>query len=97
MKLSDSKEKTMKLIYCPHCHDIVRLRDRERRWCECSKSWGQYTDDVQATIGGQAIPLGLDNRSFLYALKEREGAGLRAYMAFDAFLIKEPCETVDRQ
>lgn len=31
----------MKLILCPHCHDVIKLA-KTVRFCECKKSGGQY-------------------------------------------------------
>jgi len=39
----------MKLLYCPHCGDVVRLFP-ERRTCKCGKSWGHYLDDNSTTV-----------------------------------------------
>ena len=52
----------MKLIYCPNCQDVVRLRDTGKKFCDCKKSWGMYlNDDRYAEFGGNAIPLGIAN------------------------------------
>lgn len=85
----------MKLIYCPYCKDVVRLIDK-RRECGCGKSWGNYVDHVLAELGGAAVPVGIGNKSFVEALRERAGPAKRAHMRLDAFLIKEPCDTVRR-
>lgn len=82
----------MKLIYCPKCQDIFKLR-WDLRHCECGEAWGYYRDDgLNAVIGGGAVPIGFANQSFLNALKNRpkEGQGKR----FAAFVIPEYCPTV---
>jgi hypothetical protein len=82
----------VKLIYCPRCHDLVLLTRFERK-CACSESWGHYLEDgVTATIGGAAIPIGIDNESFHRALRlrPRSGPGMR----FSAFVIQRECGTV---
>ena len=81
----------MKLIFCKECHDIFRLIN-EKRFCKCGKSWGNYTDDINAEIGGLAVPIGFENSSFVKAFKNRpkEGLGSR----FDAFVIPEKCPTI---
>ena len=58
----------MKLIYCPHCFDVVKLRVEELRYCYCKKSWGMYVDRIKAVCGGQCIPMGINNYSMDYAL-----------------------------
>lgn len=81
----------MKLIFCPKCHDVFRLRGSIRK-CDCGLSWGRYTDEINAEIGGMAIPLGFTNDSFVRAIQERpkEGYGSR----YVAFVIPEKCETI---
>lgn len=81
----------MKLIFCPKCTDVVRLLDFKRR-CFCGSSWGQYTDYVNAIIGGEAIPIGFSNPHFTQALKDRpeEGNGSE----FKAFVIPVRCPTI---
>jgi hypothetical protein len=54
----------MKLMYCAHCHDIVKLFP-EKRSCKCGKSWGHYLDDNSTTV--QTFPslsLGIANPDF---------------------------------
>ena len=82
----------MKLIYCPHCGDILRLYFTARS-CRCGKAGGYYRDRLNATITGNAIPLGFDNASFVAALIERpdDGAG----RVFQAFIIPKKCDTVE--
>jgi hypothetical protein len=67
-----SKEENLKLLYCAHCGDIVRLYP-EKRSCLCGKSWGYYLEDHATTV--QTYPdlsLGISNQDF--------------QAAFDAFL-----------
>jgi hypothetical protein len=59
----------LKLLYCAHCGDIVRLFP-EKRSCRCGKSWGQYEEDNASTI--QTYPglsLAIANPDFEIALK----------------------------
>jgi len=82
----------MKLIYCPHCQDVVRLRF-ERRECECGACFGYYyKDGLHSVIGGDAIPLGFENSTFKYALEHRPTTGMG--MTFNAFVIPEKCPTI---
>lgn len=58
----------MKLLYCGHCGDIVRLFP-EKRSCRCGKSWGYYEEDNATTV--QTYPglsLGIANPDFETAL-----------------------------
>ena len=82
----------MKLIYCPHCGDVLRLYYSERS-CRCGKSGGYYKDRLNATITGDAIPLGFDNYDFARALIEQPEAG--AGRVFQAFVIPKKCDTVE--
>lgn len=54
----------MKLLYCGHCHDVVRLFP-EPRYCRCGKSWGQYLADNSTTIQtSHTLSIGLANPDF---------------------------------
>jgi hypothetical protein len=54
----------VKLLYCPHCNDVVRLFP-ERRTCKCGKSWGQYLDDGSTTVQTwPSLSLGIANPDF---------------------------------
>ena len=58
----------MKLLFCGHCHDIVRLFS-ERRYCRCGKSWGQYLPDNATTIQtSHSLSIGLANPDFQAAI-----------------------------
>ena len=83
----------MKLIYCKSCHDIFRLWF-EKRTCKCGKSGGWYLSGLNAEIWGDALPLGIDNYSFLAATmnQPKEDAGKGA--TFEAFVIPAKCKTV---
>lgn len=81
----------MKLIFCPHCHDIRKLA-RLLTTCQCGRSWGQYLEDeLHAVYGGVAAPLGIDNSSFVDALKNQPEDGLG--QRFEAFVIPKQCPT----
>ncbi len=82
----------MKLIFCSNCSDVVRLLNYYRE-CECKESFGFYeSDELNAVIGGKAIPIGFSNFPFKYALEHRprSGTGRR----FDAFVIPHKCSTI---
>lgn len=83
----------MKLMFCPACHDVLKLRVGSHRKCECGQSWGRYMPDGQhAEVFGKAVPLGFVNISFAHALRNRPevGHGER----FTAFVIPRDCQTV---
>lgn len=81
----------MKLIFCPKCGDLFKLSQSTKK-CLCKKSYGKYLDGLNAEIGGNAVPVGINNISFLEALYKRplDGEGSR----FEAFVIPVRCETV---
>ena len=82
----------VKLIFCPQCEDIRRLA-HGLRYCSCARSWGYYRGDgLNAVIGGGAIPIGFENKSFVEALKSRPAGGMGS--RFEAFVIPEKCPTV---
>jgi hypothetical protein len=59
----------VKLLYCAHCGDIVRLFP-EKRFCRCGKSWGHYLEDNATTV--QTFPglsLALFNPDFQLAIQ----------------------------
>lgn len=82
----------MKLILCRRCLDVLRLRF-DKRECACGASWGVYNDDLNATIGGQAIPLGFANSSFVAAVQDQPESGLGR--RFEAFVIPKQCPTIE--
>ena len=86
----------MKLILCPKCSDIVRLQN-EKRYCMCKKSWGNYIDDLNAVIGGESVPLGIDNFSFVDAFRETKISDRKLGEEFIAFFIKLPCDSIKRE
>jgi len=68
----------MKLIYCPDCRDMIKLRKLEFRHCACGHSWGYYfEDDLTAEIGGSAAPVAIENDELREAVlrRPREGRG----------------------
>ena len=78
----------MKLIFCPNCDDVIRLK-KSIRTCTCVRSWGMYLEDgLHAKIGGDAIPLGFNNMDFVRALGEGG--------EFIAFVIELPCATIEK-
>jgi hypothetical protein len=82
----------MKLIFCEYCKDLFSLRPDKMRLCECGQSYGRYTDNINARIGGFAIPIGFDNGEFLSALKVRPWDGMG--VEFKAFVIPKHVSTI---
>ena len=86
----------MKLIFCPVCHDIVKLTIKATRSCLCDSSWGNYeADGLHATYGGDAIPLGIENRSFFNAVNNQPESGMGG--EFEAFVIPTECATFKKE
>jgi hypothetical protein len=72
----------MKLIFCPACQDVIKLAS-SLRYCMCGESFGYYTDEIKAVIGGKAIPLGFANNSLVEALRNRPEKGMgERFIAF---------------
>lgn len=82
----------MKMIYCQECHDIVNLARDCPRQCLCRKSGGKYTDNLNAEYYGPAIPLGINNSSFMRAVAQQPKRG--DGKDFIAFVIPEECPTM---
>ena len=62
------EEVGLKLLYCVHCGDVVRLFP-EKRFCKCGKSWGNYLEDNSTTVQTYpSLSLGLANPDFQQAL-----------------------------
>ena len=71
----------------------------------CGLSWGRYHKDGKlATIGGRAVPIGIDNKSFAQAVKKRTAHQKDAHNEFlyftvahpfNAFVIPIICSTVE--
>lgn len=61
----------MKLLFCPECHDIIKLQ-KYTRTCQCEKSGGYYLENGDyAKFFGQAIPIAISNLSFEQAIRSR--------------------------
>lgn len=82
----------MKLMYCPHCQDVVALRLTIRS-CECGKVRGWYLNDgYHAQVSKEAISLGFANSSFVPALVNQPEDGLGK--SFEAFVIPKRAKTI---
>ena len=71
--------------------DLFRITNVLKE-CHCGKTYGWYEDNLNAVYYGKyAVPLGIDNSSFIDALKSRNKVGLG--IRFEAFVISEECST----
>lgn len=85
----------MKLIFCPECSDVFKLRANEVKSCACGKSKGMYEEDgLHAIINEIAIPIGFANSSFANAIRNRK---IKAEFGerFKAFVIPVFCNTIE--
>jgi len=80
----------MKLLYCPNCEDIIKLRTKVR-FCDCGAISGRYLDNKMAVYTGDAVPLGIDNNMFLGAVIVWQATD--GTCNFDAFIISKDCST----
>jgi hypothetical protein len=83
----------MKLLLCKKCQDIFKLQD-ELKYCNCKESSGKYLDKLNAVYSGPCIPIGIDNRSLLQAIKNQPLWGFG--YEFTAFVIAKTCDTFTR-
>ena len=86
----------MKLVFCPKCQDVVRLKQDRVKTCDCGNVSGQYTDELYAWYSGEgAMPLGFANSSFSMTLKIQPNDGLG--QLFTAFVIPKVCSTFENK
>ena len=83
----------MKLLYCPHCQDIVRLK-KMPKICDCGKVGGRYLEDgiVFEYYGQDAIPLFIANSSIVTAINRRSDSAPGS--RFTACVIPRDCDTI---
>ena len=98
----------MKLIFCEKCHDLVKLKKKMDRTCECGESGGKYVDDLNAEIWGPCYKIGFANHSFTAAIiaqglsgdsTEKIAYGIACVTKgrnFEAFIIPESAKTMKR-
>ncbi len=88
----------MKLLLCTACSDVIALRHHER-YCECGKSKGRYTDELNAEYSGNALLLGFQNHSYIRAvvaqLKEGDHPDNHG-REFTAFVIPSNAKTIKK-
>ena len=87
----------MKLIFCPHCTDIVALWPDEDRDCHCGKSGGRYNEDGDtATVWGDAAPIGILNQTIREAWASLSGNWPREYRELTAFFFAPDYHKITR-
>lgn len=91
----------MKLLFCPNCQDVVKLKVQEMRFCACRECSGIYLDVLNAEYYGKAIPLGFANNTLVEALKKRDKAindgtehNASKGIAFTAFIIPSQSSSI---
>lgn len=92
----------MKLLFCLTCGDVRKLADPGRLGatetrCHCGRSWGHYTDNINAEFGGNAVLLGVANSSLARALNEQHDKGDLPNglgRTFEAFIIPNGAPSV---
>ena len=90
----------MKLFYCPRCDDFVKAGIGELRFCRCRLSAANYLMDKKdglltstVMLHGQAIALGINNRSFTKALQARHDTS-GGPIEFAAFVIPDGNDSI---
>lgn len=84
----------MKLLVCKECSDVFSLRLDKERTCECGKTKGKYTDNINAVYSGPCYPLGFANSSFIDAIWNQPESGMGK--DFTAFVIPKECTTMKK-
>jgi hypothetical protein len=83
----------MKLLYCPECLDVKKLRMLRLRSCSCGQSWGYYLeDDYTAEIGGKTILIAIANDELRDAVAARPETGEPGKLP--AMILPRRCEAV---
>ena len=85
----------MKLLYCKNCGDIIRL-SRSGQHCECGACIGFYRNDLEATIIGPGVPLGIGNESLRKGIEAFNAGDIPAEHGYtvDAFVISREASTI---
>lgn len=65
----------MKLVYCKDCQDVFNLTETERS-CSCGKTRGRTLDRKKIIVSKDAIPLGIEDAPFKYAVRKRRPSGI---------------------
>jgi len=81
----------MKLVYCPTCKDIFNLTV-DVKTCSCNCSGGYYTDNINAKLYGNAVPIGFLNSEFVDAINNQPES--QDGKIFTAFVIPKKAPTI---
>ena len=73
----------MKLIFCPYCGDLFKLRF-DMKSCECGKVYGRYVDNSQAEVNKDAISVAIGNGSLHNAIAKLND--LRGTFSRDSYI-----------
>jgi len=84
----------MKLLLCPECADVRKLAYNAVTYCECGKSYGMYKDNINAVIGGKAIPIALDSHELVKAIQHKPCRAYDSRNQFTGWVIAMPCPSV---
>lgn len=86
----------MKLIHCPHCHDLVKLWIGEDRTCICGRSGGHYQrDGWHVQVNEAPLVIGIATASLVHAIRQHRLNQIIPH-DFRSFVIEDPCPTVER-
>lgn len=88
--------RTMKLFICTQCFDVRRLH-QHRTHCRCRKAWAKYKDEREheAITNSYSLIIGIDATALNEALERKVGM-MSGSQKLEAFLLPEPCSTVER-
>lgn len=62
----------MKLLFCPNCWDVFKLKVGAVRSCDCGKVKGRYIDNSTAEVNGEGFSLAIGNGALenaIYAMQ----------------------------
>ena len=80
----------MKLLYCPVCHDMLKL-DYGHRACGCGASSGAYRQDgINADANGRALVIGISNPSLRMAVERHVHKYPEDNITIEAWIQAEP-------
>jgi len=85
----------MKLLLCPYCSDVRKLR-RELTTCECGKSSGRYLKNgLKAEVwGDEALIIGLDNTQLARVIDLHLDRIPKDNLSIAAWIMGEPAKNV---
>lgn len=60
----------MKLLFCPRCWDVIKLKEKQMRSCECGYVYGRYLTNELAEVSDIAISIAIGNGSLINAIDD---------------------------